>query len=188
MGLVVLLILLGVFFLVVELIFLPGVTLGTILSVASYGAAIYLAFDRFGFVGGMITLFVVVALSLVATRKRAPKMKLVMTYNTRKTLVLKKPLLKLISTSSKTAFPSGKSLFPKHRDRQPLRPLTNLLTSLKTQTALKCLLSEIPDLLSTLTISTSPLAILLLLRALVLPLPRKKLVGMDLRSKLTATP
>ena len=67
MGLVVLLILLGVFFLVVELIFLPGVTLGTILSVASYGAAIYLAFDRFGFVGGMITLFVVVALSLVAT-------------------------------------------------------------------------------------------------------------------------
>ena len=56
MGLVVLLILLGVFFLVVELIFLPGVTLGTILSVASYGAAIYLAFDRFGFVGGMITL------------------------------------------------------------------------------------------------------------------------------------
>lgn len=67
MGLVAFLILLGVFFLVVELIFLPGVTIGTILSVVSYGAAVYLGFDRFGLVGGFVTLFVVVALSLVAT-------------------------------------------------------------------------------------------------------------------------
>ena len=67
MGLVVFLVLLGVFFLVVELIFLPGVTFGTILSVVSYVAAVYLGFDRFGIVGGFVTMVVVVALSLVAT-------------------------------------------------------------------------------------------------------------------------
>lgn len=67
MGLVIFLILLGLFFLVVELIFLPGITLGTILSVVSYGAAIYLGFSRLGVIGGMIILFVIAALSLVAT-------------------------------------------------------------------------------------------------------------------------
>ena len=67
MGLIIFLILLGLFFLVVELIFLPGITLGTILSVVSYGAAVYLGFDRLGVAGGVITLFVVAALSLVAT-------------------------------------------------------------------------------------------------------------------------
>ena len=60
-------ILLGLFFLVVELIFLPGITLGTILSAVSYGAAIYLGFSRLGLIGGMIILFVIAALSLVAT-------------------------------------------------------------------------------------------------------------------------
>ena len=67
MGLVIFLILLGLFFLVVELIFLPGITLGTILSVVSYGAAIYLGFSRLGVIGGMFILFVIAALSLVAT-------------------------------------------------------------------------------------------------------------------------
>ena len=67
MGLIVFLVLLGVFFLVLELIFLPGVTFGTILSVVSYAAAVYLGFDRFGVVGGFVTLVVVVTLSLVAT-------------------------------------------------------------------------------------------------------------------------
>ncbi len=67
MGLVISLVLLGVFFLVVELIFLPGITFGTVLSVVSYVAAIYLGFDRLGVVGGFVTLVVVVALSLVAT-------------------------------------------------------------------------------------------------------------------------
>ena len=67
MGLVIFLILLGLFFLVVELIFLPGITLGTILSVVSYGAAIYLGFSRLGLIGGMIILFIIAALSLVAT-------------------------------------------------------------------------------------------------------------------------
>ena len=67
MGLIILLVALGVFFLVLELIFLPGVTLGTALSVVSYGAAIYLAFDRFGVTGGVVAIVGVLLLSLVAT-------------------------------------------------------------------------------------------------------------------------
>lgn len=67
MGLIVFLVLLGVFFLVAELIFLPGVTLGVILSVASYGAAAYLGFERYGVVGGAVVIAVIVLLSLVAT-------------------------------------------------------------------------------------------------------------------------
>lgn len=67
MGLIILLVALGVFFLVVELIFLPGVTLGTALSVVSYGVAIYLTFTRFDVVGGVIAIGVVLLLSIVAT-------------------------------------------------------------------------------------------------------------------------
>lgn len=66
MGLIILLILLGVFFLVVELVLLPGVTVGTILSLVSYAVAVYMAFERFGLTGGAVTLAVVVAISLVA--------------------------------------------------------------------------------------------------------------------------
>lgn len=67
MGLIVLLLILGAFFLVAELVFLPGVTLGAILSLVSYGAAVYFGFERFGFVGCMLTLVVAVALALVVT-------------------------------------------------------------------------------------------------------------------------
>lgn len=66
MGLIILLVLLGVFFLVVELMLLPGVTVGTILSLVSYAVAVYMAFERFGLTGGAVTLAVVVAISLVA--------------------------------------------------------------------------------------------------------------------------
>lgn len=66
MGLIIILVLLGVFFLVAELIFLPGVTLGAILAAASYGAAIYFAFVRLGVIGGVFTIVVVVAASLIA--------------------------------------------------------------------------------------------------------------------------
>jgi membrane-bound ClpP family serine protease len=66
MGLIIILVLLGVFFLVAELIFLPGVTLGAILAAASYGAAIYSAFVRLGVIGGVVTIVAVVAVSLVA--------------------------------------------------------------------------------------------------------------------------
>jgi membrane-bound ClpP family serine protease len=67
MGMIVFLVVLGLFFLVAELIFLPGVTLGVILSLVGYAAAIYLGFTRFGIVGACVVLAIVIALSLIAT-------------------------------------------------------------------------------------------------------------------------
>lgn len=67
MGLIIFLLLLGLFFLVAELIFLPGAALGVILSVASYGAAAYIGFARLGVVGGAVTIAIFLILSLVAT-------------------------------------------------------------------------------------------------------------------------
>ena len=67
MGMIVFLVVLGLFFLVAELIFLPGVTLGVILSLVGYAAAIYLGFTHFGIVGAGVVLAIVIALSLIAT-------------------------------------------------------------------------------------------------------------------------
>ncbi|MBQ5618422.1 MAG: NfeD family protein [Alistipes sp.] len=67
MGMVISLVLLGLFFLVAELVFLPGAALGVILSLASYAAATYFAFVRIGMVGGFITLGIILLLSLIAT-------------------------------------------------------------------------------------------------------------------------
>ena len=67
MGLIIVLVLLGLFFLVMELIFLPGVIFGTALSVVSYGVAAYLGFDRLGFVGGVVTVAIILLLSIVVT-------------------------------------------------------------------------------------------------------------------------
>jgi membrane-bound ClpP family serine protease len=67
MGMVIFLVLLGLFFLVAELVFLPGAALGVILSLASYAAATYFAFVRIGMVGGFITLGIIIVLSLIAT-------------------------------------------------------------------------------------------------------------------------
>jgi membrane-bound ClpP family serine protease len=67
MGAIIFLVLLGLFFLVAELVFLPGVTFGVVLSLLSYGAAIYMGFARMGIVGGFITLAIIVALSIVVT-------------------------------------------------------------------------------------------------------------------------
>ena len=67
MGLIIALLILGAFFLVAELVFLPGVTLGAILSLVGFGAAVYFGFVRFGFVGGVITLVVAIALALLVT-------------------------------------------------------------------------------------------------------------------------
>jgi membrane-bound ClpP family serine protease len=67
MGMVLFLVLLGLFFLVAELVFLPGAALGVILSLASYAAATYFAFVRIGMVGGFITLGIILLLSLIAT-------------------------------------------------------------------------------------------------------------------------
>lgn len=66
MGLIIFLVLLGVFFLVVELMLLPGVTIGTILSLVSYSVAVYIGFERFGFAGSAVTLAAVVAVSIAA--------------------------------------------------------------------------------------------------------------------------
>ena len=67
MGTIIFLVVLGLFFLVAELVFLPGVTFGVVLSLLSYGAATYMGFARMGVVGGSITLAIIVALSIVAT-------------------------------------------------------------------------------------------------------------------------
>lgn len=67
LGTIILLVLLGVFFLVVELVFLQGVTLGVLLSVISYGSAVYMGFKSYGFVGGITVIIFVIVLSLVAT-------------------------------------------------------------------------------------------------------------------------
>ena len=67
MGMVIFLVLLGLFFLVAELVFLPGAALGVILSLASYAAATYFAFVRIGMVGAFITLGIILLLSLIAT-------------------------------------------------------------------------------------------------------------------------
>ena len=64
---IILLILLGVLFLVAELLLLPGVTVGTVLALVCYGSAVYLAFVDFGTTTGLITLAVVLLLSLIAT-------------------------------------------------------------------------------------------------------------------------
>ncbi len=67
MGLIVFLVLLGMFFLVVELLLLPGITVGTILSLSCYGAAVYFGFMRFGIGGVGVTIVAILAVSLVAT-------------------------------------------------------------------------------------------------------------------------
>ena len=61
------LIVFGVLFLVAELVFLPGVSVGAVLSVVYYGSAIYLAFSRYDSWVGALVILLVVALSLAAT-------------------------------------------------------------------------------------------------------------------------
>ena len=67
MWLIVFLILLGVLFLVAELVLLPGISLGALFALICYGSAIYTAFTDYGpFAGGVVVL-VIAALSFVAT-------------------------------------------------------------------------------------------------------------------------
>lgn len=67
MWLIILLILLGVLFLVAELVLLPGVSLGALFALVCYGSAIYTAFADYGpFTGGIVVL-IILALSFVAT-------------------------------------------------------------------------------------------------------------------------
>ncbi len=64
---VVLLVLFGVLFLVAELVFLPGVSVGAVLSLVCYGSAIYLAFRNLGPLAGVAAILAIGLLSLVAT-------------------------------------------------------------------------------------------------------------------------
>ncbi len=64
---IVLLIVLGVLFLIAELLLLPGVSVGTILALVCYGSAIYLAFTDFGITTGIIVLAIILVLSLITT-------------------------------------------------------------------------------------------------------------------------
>ena len=62
---IVLLVFFGLLFLVAELVLLPGVSIGAILALVSYGGAIYIAFRDYGPLAGGIA--VVLVLSFVAT-------------------------------------------------------------------------------------------------------------------------
>lgn len=64
---IVLLLVLGALFLLAELVLLPGVTIGTILSLICYAGAIYLAFTTYGTTIGVVVIGAVIVLSLVTT-------------------------------------------------------------------------------------------------------------------------
>ncbi|MDE5695621.1 MAG: serine protease, partial [Alistipes sp.] len=64
---IVVLVLFGVLFLVAELVFLPGVSVGALLSLVCYGSAIYLAFSGFGVWTGAAVIGIIALLSLAAT-------------------------------------------------------------------------------------------------------------------------
>lgn len=61
-----LLVLLGLLFLIVELVLLPGVSVGALLALVCDGSAIYLAFTQLGTTAGLVVLAIVLLLSLVA--------------------------------------------------------------------------------------------------------------------------
>ena len=64
---IILLIVLGLVFLLAELLLLPGISVGAILALVSDGSAIWIAFRNFGTTGGVIVLAVVIVLSLLTT-------------------------------------------------------------------------------------------------------------------------
>lgn len=63
----ILLLLLGLLFLVAELLLLPGVSIGAVLALLCDGSAVYLAFDRFGTTTGLVILAVCLVGSLLVT-------------------------------------------------------------------------------------------------------------------------
>lgn len=62
---IVLLIILGLLFLVAELLLFPGLSIGGILAMACYGGAIWYAFDSMGVMPGVWTIVAVAVLSLI---------------------------------------------------------------------------------------------------------------------------
>lgn len=63
---IILLITFGVLFLVVEIVLLPGISVGGLLSLVCYGSSVYLAFRDFGTVGVVVTLLIIGVLSAIA--------------------------------------------------------------------------------------------------------------------------
>lgn len=63
---ILLLLVLGLLFLVAELVLLPGVSIAAVLALVCDGGAIYLAFTQYGTTVGVITVVAVVVLSLLA--------------------------------------------------------------------------------------------------------------------------
>lgn len=59
------LILLGLIFMLVEMLLLPGVTIGALLSVASFIGAVYVAFDSLGTTAGVATIIISIVTSLL---------------------------------------------------------------------------------------------------------------------------
>lgn len=62
-----LLLLLGLLFLVAEIVLLPGVTVAALLALVCDGSAVWLAFTQFGTTTGVIVLLVCLGLSLAVT-------------------------------------------------------------------------------------------------------------------------
>lgn len=63
---IILLVVFGVLFLVAEVVLLPGVSIGALLSLVCYGSSIYLAFRDHGTVTGILVIVAILLLSVVA--------------------------------------------------------------------------------------------------------------------------
>lgn len=63
---IVLLVFFGLLFLVAELVLLPGVSIGALLSLVCYGSSIYLAFRDYGPLTGALVVIAILVLSFVA--------------------------------------------------------------------------------------------------------------------------
>lgn len=60
------LIVLSIFFLVVEILILPGFSIGGVLAAVCCGGSIYLAFDSLGSLGGIVVVVINIALFMIA--------------------------------------------------------------------------------------------------------------------------
>ena len=68
---IILLVFFGLLFLVAELVLLPGVSIGAILALVSYGGAIYIAFRDYGpLAGGIVVAVVSFAATVVSLRSK----------------------------------------------------------------------------------------------------------------------
>lgn len=57
------LVVLGIVFVLLELFFIPGITVASLIGLASFGAAVYYAYLHFGALAGTLTLLIVLVLS-----------------------------------------------------------------------------------------------------------------------------